>query len=351
MSAALLDIERLAVSFVGRNGTRTAVSDVSFRLEPGEAVGVVGESGSGKSLSMLSLLGLLPDGAHATADHARFDGRELLSLTTAQRNAIRGREIAIVFQDPLTALNPVLTIGRQITEVIRRHFAVSKAEAARRAAQLLIRVGIPDPALRLRQYPHQFSGGMRQRVTIAMALAGEPRILIADEPTTALDVTVQAEIVGLVQSLQRQTGMSVIWVTHDIALLARIAERVLVMYGGRLVEDAPVEDVFALPRHPYTQALLANLNPARDAAAAPAQGASAAVQAGGDASAVGCPFAPRCPKVMDKCRAMAPPLVAISERTRVACWAVVGAHEPLATSPTNEPTSLRPPSAANAPNP
>src|SRR5882724_75380 len=261
MNAALLDVEQLAVSFVGRGGSRTVVADVSFRLDAGEAVGLVGESGSGKSISMLSLLRLLPDGAHALAVRARFDGRELLSLTKAQLKAVRGREIAFVFQDPLAALNPVLTIGRQIMEVVRRHFHVSKTEARQRAAQLLARVGIPDPELRLRQYPHQFSGGMRQRVTIAMALAGEPRVLIADEPTTALDVTVQAEIVGLIQTLQRQTGMSVIWVTHDMALLARIADRVLVMYGGRIVEDAPVEQVFASPRHPYTRTLLANLRP------------------------------------------------------------------------------------------
>jgi ABC-type dipeptide/oligopeptide/nickel transport system ATPase component len=169
---------------------------------------------------------------------------------------LRGRQIAIVFQDPLAALNPVLTIGHQVMEVVRRHFALSKAQARQRAEQLLGRVGIPDPALRLKQYPHQFSGGMRQRVTIAMALAGEPRVLIADEPTTALDVTVQAEIVSLIQSLQRQTGMSVIWVTHDLALLARLADRVLVMYEGRIVEDAPAEQVFAAPRHPYTRALL-----------------------------------------------------------------------------------------------
>lgn len=360
-AAALLDVEQLAVSFVGSAGARTVVADVSFQLEPGEAVGVVGESGSGKSLSMLSLLGLLPDGAQARAVHARFDGRELLSLTTAQLNAIRGREIAIVFQDPLTALNPVLTIGRQITEVIRRHFPVSKAEANRRAEQLLARVGIPDPPLRLRQYPHQFSGGMRQRVTIAMALAGEPRVLIADEPTTALDVTVQAEIVGLIQSLQRQTGMSVIWVTHDLALLARIAERVLVMYGGRLVEDAPAEHVFASPRHPYTQALLSNLRPRAslpaqsgsslaEGAPAFAEGASASVHIGGDAAAVGCPFAPRCPQVMDKCRATAPPLSAISERVRVACWAV-RPDEPMAASLTNGPTSPQSPSPTSPPMP
>jgi oligopeptide/dipeptide ABC transporter ATP-binding protein len=338
MSAALLDIEQLAVSFTSRSGTRTVVAGVSFQLEPGEAVGVVGESGSGKSLSMLSLLGLLPDGARARATRARFDGRELLSLTTTQLNAIRGREIAIVFQDPLTALNPVLTIGRQITEVIRRHFSVSKAEALQRAEQLLARVGIPDPALRLRQYPHQFSGGMRQRVTIAMALAGEPRVLIADEPTTALDVTVQAEIVGLIQTLQRQTGMSIIWVTHDMALLARIAERVLVMYGGRIVEDAPAERVFAAPRHPYTQALLANLRPE---VATSTQAASASIQAGGDAAAVGCPYAPRCPRVMDKCRAAAPPLIAVSEQVRVACWAV-SAGAPNATSAPNASGAPKP---------
>jgi oligopeptide/dipeptide ABC transporter ATP-binding protein len=186
---------------------------------------------------------------------------------------------------------------------------------------------------------------MRQRVTIAMALAGEPRILIADEPTTALDVTVQAEIVGLIQTLQRQTGMSVIWVTHDLALLARIAERVLVMYGGRLVEDAPAEQVFASPRHPYTQALLANLRPE---AASLAQGTSASVQAGGDAAAVGCPFAPRCPQAMDKCRTTAPPLSAISERVRVACWAV-SPDEPMATSLRNGPTSPQSPSPTSPP--
>ena len=255
MSTALLEVEQLSVSFPGC----TVVADVSFQLHAGETLGIVGESGSGKSLTMLSLLGLLPEGARARATHARFAGRELLELGTADLTAIRGRQIAIVFQDPLTALNPVLTIGRQITEVIRRHFPVSRAEAAHRAAELLTRVGIPDPPLRLRQYPHEFSGGMRQRVTIAMALAGEPRLLIADEPTTALDVTVQAGIVSLIQNLQRQTGMSVVWVTHDMALLARIAERVLVMHNGRVVEDAPVERLFREPQHPYTRMLLSNI--------------------------------------------------------------------------------------------
>ncbi|MDB6106341.1 MAG: oppD1 [Gammaproteobacteria bacterium] len=324
MNTALLDVEHLAVNFVGRWGSRTVVADVSFRLDAGEAVGLVGESGSGKSLSMLSLLRLLPDGAHALAARARFDGRDLLSLTTAELNAVRGREIAVVFQDPLAALNPVLTIGRQIMEVVRRHFHVSKTEARQRAAQLLARVGIPDPELRLGQYPHQFSGGMRQRVTIAMALAGEPRVLIADEPTTALDVTVQAEIVGLIQTLQRQTGMSVIWVTHDMALLARIADRVLVMYGGRIVEDAPVEQVFASPRHPYTRTLLANLRPE---AGAPAYPGPARLQAAADPGAPGCPFAPRCMLATDRCRVHTPSLNSIAVGVRVACWAVSAGGE------------------------
>ncbi len=257
MSAALLDVEQLSVSLTGG---RTVVSGVSFQLHPGEALGIVGESGSGKSLTLLSLLGLLPEGAHARARRAVFAGRDLLQLSRRELNTIRGREIAIVFQDPLTALNPVMTIGRQITEVIRRHFPASRPEAVRRATELLARVGIPDPPLRLRQYPHEFSGGMRQRVTIAMALAGEPRVLIADEPTTALDVTVQAGIVSLIQSLQRQTGMSVVWVTHDMALLARIAQRALVMHNGQIVEDASVERIFQAPQHDYTRSLLANLH-------------------------------------------------------------------------------------------
>jgi ABC-type dipeptide/oligopeptide/nickel transport system ATPase component len=362
MNTALLDVEHLSVNFVGRGGSRTVVADVSFRLDAGEAVGLVGESGSGKSLSMLSLLRLLPDGAHALAARARFDGRELLSLTTAQLNAVRGREIAVVFQDPLAALNPVLTIGRQIMEVIRRHFRVSKTEARQRAAQLLARVGIPDPKLRLGQYPHQFSGGMRQRVTIAMALAGEPRMLIADEPTTALDVTVQAEIVGLIQTLQRQTGMSVIWVTHDLALLARIADRVLVMYGGRIVEDAPVEQVFASPRHPYTRTLLANLRPEAAAPAYPsataypdaptsaaslaqpgapvqpgasAYPASARLHAAADPGAPGCPFAPRCVQATDRCRVHTPSLSNVSAGVRVACWAVSDGGEMEANRQSN----------------
>jgi oligopeptide/dipeptide ABC transporter ATP-binding protein len=311
MNAPLLSVENLSVTFAGRQRTHTAVCDVSFTLNAGEALGVVGESGSGKSLTMLSLLQLLPDGAHARARRAQLGERALLDLSRAQLDSIRGREIAIVFQDPLTALNPVLSIDRQITEVLRHHFNLDKAQARARAIELLRRVGIPDPVLRMRQYPHEFSGGMRQRVTIAMALAGEPRVLIADEPTTALDVTVQAQIVSLIAELLQQTGMAVIWVTHDLALLARIADRVVVMFAGRIMEMARCEDLFARPQHPYTQALLANLSgtPA-------AQGTSTA-----DPAAQGCPFATRCPWVAEVCRTSVPPLDPAVHGGQVACWA------------------------------
>jgi oligopeptide transport system ATP-binding protein len=330
VTTALLEVERLTVSLSDRSGhKRTVIGDVSFRVAPGEALGVVGESGSGKSLSMLALLQLLPEGASASAEYARFDGRELLHLSADRLNSLRGREIAIVFQDPLAALNPVLTVGRQISEVIRRHFRVGQAEALRRAERLLVCVGISDPTLRLRQYPHQLSGGMRQRVTIAMALAGEPRILIADEPTTALDVTLQAEIVSLIQALQRQTGMSVIWVTHDMALLARIADRILVMYGGRVVEEASAERVFGSPRHPYTQALLSNLTP--DAPVPPGgasgRGDPERVQAGAAPADSGCPFAPRCVHATAHCSLAAPTLTSLEAGVRVACWAVSAGPE------------------------
>ena len=318
-STSILDVEGLSISFGGPARRKQVVTDVSFKVERGEALGIVGESGSGKTLTMLSLLRLLPRGADARAVRASFDGRDLFSLTPAALQNIRGREIAVVFQDPLTALNPVLTIGRQITEVLRRHFRSSAADARRRAVELLANVGIPDPPLRLRQYPHEFSGGMRQRVTIAMALAGEPRLLIADEPTTALDVTVQADIVTLIQRLQREKGLTVIWVTHDLALLARIADRVLVMYAGRVVEDAPAGKLFAAPRHPYARTLLGSIRqdaPRRNRAA-PSIPLTAA-----DPGAVGCPFAPRCAEARDECRTVPPALKVYGADTRAACWAL-----------------------------
>jgi peptide/nickel transport system ATP-binding protein len=256
-SANILELEGLCIEVGAPDRRREVVTNVSFHVARGETLGIVGESGSGKTLTMLSLLRLLPPGAVAAATRACFDGRELFDLTPAALRALCGRDIGVVFQDPLTALNPLLTIGRQITEVLRRHIGLADGAARQRATLLLGKVGIPDPALRLGQYPHEFSGGMRQRVTIAMALAGEPRLLIADEPTTALDVTVQAEIVSLIQRLQREQGLSVVWVTHDLALLARIADRVLVMRAGQIVEEAPAARLFTAPRHPYARSLLA----------------------------------------------------------------------------------------------
>ena len=319
-SPTILDVEGLSIAF-GRPGQhKQVVSNVSFKVERGEALGIVGESGSGKTLTMLSLLRLLPRGAEARAVRASFDGRDLFSLSPAALLEIRGREMAVVFQDPLTALNPVLTVGRQITEVIRRHFRSSAADAQRRAVELLASVGIPDPNLRLRQYPHEFSGGMRQRVTIAMALAGEPRLLIADEPTTALDVTVQAEIVSLIQRLQREKGLTVIWVTHDLALLARIADRVLVMYAGRVVEDAPAAKLFANPRHPYARTLLGSIR--QDAPRRNRNRTTPIPLTAADTGAVGCPFAPRCAEASEQCRSVAPVLKVYGGDTRAACWAL-----------------------------
>jgi peptide/nickel transport system ATP-binding protein len=259
MSASLLAVDNLSIRLPARDHWRVVVSGLSFDIASGESLGIVGESGSGKTLSMLSLLQLLPRGAAVSAERARFQQRELLQLSRPQLDALRGREIAFVFQDPLAALNPVLTIGRQITEVMRRHFGLRAAAAEQRAVALLSKVGIPDPVARLHHYPHEFSGGQRQRITIAMALAGEPRLLIADEPTTALDVTVQAEIVELIKSVQRERNMSLIWITHDLSLLARIADRVLVMYRGEVVEQAPIDRLFSAPEHPYTRTLLGNL--------------------------------------------------------------------------------------------
>jgi len=286
MSAALLAVEKLSIRLPAAEGMRLVVSEASFEVAAGETLGVVGESGSGKTLSMLSLLQLLPRAADVSAGRALFEQRNLLQLSRPQLDAVRGREIAFVFQDPLTALNPVLTIGFQITEVLRRHFDVGAEAAERRALELLNRVGIPDAALRLRRYPHEFSGGQRQRITIAMALAGEPRLLIADEPTTALDVTVQAEVVNLIKSVQRERSMTVIWVTHDLALLARVADRVLVMYRGQVVEDAPIEQLFAAPEHPHTRALLASV---RAGSARSRQRAGAPVVPGAGAAGASAP--------------------------------------------------------------
>src|SRR5215218_6105178 len=252
----LLSVEDLYVQFWTRRGTIHAVNGVSFDIAPGETLGIVGESGCGKSVTALGLLGILPRAGKVVDGSAMFEGRDLVQLSDRQLRRVRGREIAMVFQDPMTSLNPVLTIGRQITEALETHFGMKGKAAQRRAAELLDRVGIPTADKRVRDYPHQFSGGMRQRAMIAMALACRPKLLIADEPTTALDVTIQVQILELLNQLQREENMAVLMISHDLNLVRHFADRVGVMEKGRLIETAPVHELFARPRHPYTVGLL-----------------------------------------------------------------------------------------------
>ncbi len=253
----VLDVRDLKTVFLTRSGEVHAVNSVSFDLSPGELLGVVGESGSGKSVTMMSLIGLLPSPpAQVRGGSAIFDGADLLKIPEKQLRRIRGPRIGFVFQDPMTSLNPVFDVGFQIMEPLRKHMGMNKTQARRRAQELLELVGIPDAGRRLNDFPHQFSGGMRQRVMIAIALACDPDVLIADEPTTALDVTIQAQILDLMKRLRDQLGMAVIWITHDLGVIAGIADRVIVMYGGQVVEQAPVKELFGNPQHPYTRALL-----------------------------------------------------------------------------------------------
>ncbi|WP_368184000.1 ABC transporter ATP-binding protein [Aestuariibius sp. HNIBRBA575] len=254
---SVLHVQGLKTVFKTRAGEVHAVNDVSFDLKPGELLGVVGESGSGKSVTMMSLIGLLPTPpADVRAGTVMFDGQDLLQIGAKDMRGVRGGKIGFVFQDPMTSLNPVFTVGYQLREPLMTHMGLSKKEARARSKELLELVGIPDADQRLKDYPHQFSGGMRQRVMIAIALACDPQVLIADEPTTALDVTIQAQILELMKELQTKLGMGVIWITHDLGVIAGIADRVMVMYGGQVVEQAPVRELFANPQHPYTRALL-----------------------------------------------------------------------------------------------
>lgn len=253
----VLDVRALKTVFQTRKGYVHAVNSVSFDIKPGELVGVVGESGSGKSVTMMSLIGLLPSPpAEVSGGGVIFDDKDLLTMSPAELRRVRGAKIGFVFQDPMTSLNPVFTVGNQIMEPLRKHMGLDKQAARKRAVELLELVGIPAAELRLKDYPHQFSGGMRQRVMIAIALACDPQVLIADEPTTALDVTIQAQILELVKELREKLGMAIIWITHDLGVIAGIADRVLVMYGGQIVEQAPVRELFSNPQHPYTRALL-----------------------------------------------------------------------------------------------
>ncbi|MBS0563793.1 MAG: ABC transporter ATP-binding protein [Proteobacteria bacterium] len=316
----VLDVKGLRTVFRTRAGEVHAVNEVTFDIHAGELVGVVGESGSGKSVTMMSLLGLLPSPpADVQSGSVLFDGQDLLKCPAEHLRDVRGGGIGFIFQDPMTSLNPVFTVGYQIMEPLRRHKGMDKARARQRAKELLDLVGIPDAGNRLRDYPHQFSGGMRQRVMIAIALACDPKVLIADEPTTALDVTIQAQIIELVRDLRRKLGMAIVWITHDLGVIAGIADRILVMYGGQIVEQGPVAHVFARPQHPYTRALLKTVPSIRGARAAKLnviEGQPPILTAPPDA----CAFRARCPHAFDRCARENPVRIPVGEGHDVACF-------------------------------
>jgi peptide/nickel transport system ATP-binding protein/oligopeptide transport system ATP-binding protein len=316
----VLDVRGLKTVFRLRAGDVHAVNDVTFSVAPGELLGVVGESGSGKSVTMMSLIGLLPSPpADVQKGTVLFDGEDLLKIDEERLRQVRGGKIGFVFQDPMTSLNPVFTVGFQIMEPLREHMGMGKREARARARELLQLVGIPDAERRLDDYPHQFSGGMRQRVMIAIALACEPKLLIADEPTTALDVTIQAQILELMKELRAKLGMAVIWITHDLGVIAGIADRVMVMYGGQIVEEAPVRELFGNPQHPYTRALLTTVPSVRKARArrlTVIEGQPPIMSAAPDA----CSFRDRCPVGFELCGRMNPQLYPVREGHGVACF-------------------------------
>ena len=314
---ALLEIRNLSVEFQTALGPFRAVDGIDIALEEGDLLGVVGESGSGKSVTMLALMGLLPWTATVTADRLSFDGRDLLTLAPVERRQITGNDMAMIFQEPMTSLNPCFTVGFQISESLKVHEGASRAERRRRAIELLDQVGIPAPESRLNNFPHQLSGGMNQRVMIAMAIACNPRLLIADEPTTALDVTIQAQILDLLLSLQRERGMALVLITHDMAVVAETAQRVTVMYAGQQVEDRPVDRLFDTPRHPYTGALLDAL-PERSAGGRRLSTIAGVVPGAGDRPD-GCLFNPRCGFADDRCRRETPRLEADGDG-RVRCF-------------------------------
>jgi len=315
----LLSVRDLEVRFWTGRGIVHAVNGVSFDISAGQTLGIVGESGCGKSVTSLALLGILPRAGRATNGEALFEGRDLLKLSNDELRRIRGREIAMIFQDPMTSLNPVLTVGRQIREAIQTHFDLDKKEANERAADLLGQVGIPSPDARLRDYPHQFSGGMRQRAMIAMALACEPKLLIADEPTTALDVTIQAQILDLLRKLVAERDTALMLITHDLGVVAGMCERVNVMYAGMFMETGSAEQLFGRPRHPYTVGLLQSiprLDAARRTRLHPIEGQPPNML---HAPSM-CPFAPRCRFEVPQSRQEVPPLRELEPGRHVACF-------------------------------
>ena len=317
MSGPLLEVRELCIEFPTRRGKLRALDGVSFDIAAGEILGVVGESGAGKSLTGAAIIGLLEPPGRVCGGQILFEGQRIDDLPREAMRRLRGRRIGAIFQDPLTSLNPLYTVGRQLVETLRTHLPLGAAQARERAVELLRQTGLPAPEARLAQYPHELSGGMRQRVVIALALAGEPRLVIADEPTTALDVAVQAQIIRLLRGVTQAHGASVMLITHDMGVIAETCDRVAVMYAGRIVEIGPVAEVIRHPAHPYTAGLMASVPSLADAGGRLAQIQGALPRL--DEIPGGCAFHPRCPKASPRCNDERPEL-ALVQRTRAACW-------------------------------
>lgn len=314
---SLLQVKNLVVEFPGRRGTLRALDDISFDIAPGEILGVVGESGAGKSLTGASIIGLLEPPGRIAGGEVLLEGRRIDNLPFAELRKVRGRQIGAIFQDPLTSLNPLYTVGRQLIETIRTHLPVSQAEARERAIQLLRDTGIPAAEQRIDHHPHQFSGGMRQRVVIALALAAEPKLIVADEPTTALDVSIQAQIITLLKRICRERGAAVMLITHDMGVIAETCDRVAVMYAGRIAEIGPVHDVIHRPAHPYTAGLMACIPDMTEDRERLHQIDGAMPRL--NAIPAGCAYHPRCDRAFDRCHAQRPDLMPAGP-TRAACW-------------------------------
>ena len=317
MSGPLLEVRDLCVEFPTRRGTLRALDGVSFDIAPGEILGIVGESGAGKSLTGAAIIGLLEPPGRVCGGQILLEGQRIDDLPADAMRRLRGKQIGAIFQDPLTSLNPLYTVGHQLVETLRTHLPLSAAQARERAIELLRQTGLPAPETRLAQYPHEFSGGQRQRVVIALALAGEPKLVIADEPTTALDVAVQAQIIRLLRGVTQAHGASVMLITHDMGVIAETCDRVAVMYAGRIVEIGPVREVIEHPAHPYTAGLMASVPSLHDAGGRLAQIEGALPRL--DEMPSGCTFHPRCPKASQRCSDERPEL-ALVRRTRAACW-------------------------------
>lgn len=316
----ILSLQDLRTHFFTRTGVTKAVDGVSLDLGEGQTLGLVGESGSGKTVTCLSVLRLLPPGGKIVGGKILFEGRDLLPLSENELRKIRGQQIGMVFQDPMTSLNPFLTIGDQVAEALRVHQRLPRRASLRRAVEILEKVGLPDPASRFDDYPHRFSGGMRQRVMVAMALIGNPKVLIADEPTTALDVTIQAQVLDLFRRVRSEFSTSILLITHNLGIVAGLADRVVVMYAGRVVESAPTEELFSDPRHPYTLALLRAVPKPGDTEVAPIPGSPP------DLTGLppGCSFYDRCPFREARCREEAPPLELVATEHWASCWITIG---------------------------